>query len=35
MGKISDKNSYKNKKAATKSAQLFIARQAPKPPKKK
>jgi hypothetical protein len=35
MGKISDKSSYKNLKSAMKSSQFFIAKQAPKKPKKK
>lgn len=35
VGKISDKSSYKNIKAAVKSSQLFIAKQAAKKQKGK
>ena len=35
MGKISDKDSYKNLKNATKSSKFFIDKQAPKKPKPK
>jgi len=35
MGKISDKDSYKNMKTAAKSSKFFIDKQAPKKPKKK
>jgi len=35
MGKISDKSSYKNIRAAAKSSQFFIAKQAAKKPKQK
>jgi len=35
MGKVSDKDSYKNMKTATKSAKFFIDKQAPKKPKQK
>lgn len=35
MGKVSEKSSYKNIKAAAKSTQFFIAKQTPKKPKKK
>ena len=35
MGKISDKDSYKNLKTAAKSSKFFVDKQAPKKPKQK
>ena len=35
MGKVSDKDSYKNQKTAAKSSKFFIDKQAPKKPKQK
>ena len=35
MGKVSDKDSYKNMRTATKSTKFFIDKQAPKKPKQK